>query len=263
MQRKPILTDIKLIEKLPNIETYIANLRIIIKKFIAKDANEALLYKLKLLENKKYRKIYDVIEDQIYKNILYIYAAPEENINDLLCIKISKENVPDGHAKPIDKNEMIEMLQKEEAMCKIKANKLENNKIKYLTGSGFFLEMNINGLPFNKCLMTNNHILNAEFFTTNKEIKIEYKKEIKMIHLGQRRIYTSKRLDYTCVEIYDNDNIKQFFHINQQILVSNIDIFINEDIFILQYPEGNKFSFDKGKILSVYENNKFMHSCRL
>ena len=41
-----------------------------VKKVIAKEESEALLYKIKLLENKKYRKIYDVIEDNIYKNIL-------------------------------------------------------------------------------------------------------------------------------------------------------------------------------------------------
>ena len=134
-----------------------------------------------------------------------------------MWIKISKEDVPDGHAKPIDKNEMMEMLQKEEAICKIKANKLENNKVKYLTGSGFFLEMKINGIPFNKCLMTNNHVLNIDFFKMNKEIKIEYKNAIELIYLGQRRIYTSKRLDYTYIEIYDNDNNKQFFQLNPKI----------------------------------------------
>ena len=111
----------------------------------------------------------------------------------------------------------MEMLQKEEAICKIKANKLENNKVKYLTGSGFFLEMKINGIPFNKCLMTNNHVLNIDFFKMNKEIKIEYKNAIELIYLGQRRIYTSKRLDYTYIEIYDNDNNKQFFQLNPKI----------------------------------------------
>ena len=157
MQRMPILTDIKLIEKLPNIETYVANLRIVIKKFIAKDANEALLYKIKLLENKKYRKIYDIIDD---KNILYVYMAPEENINDLLCAKITKEAITAGHSEPIEKSLMLELFKKEEAMCKIKYNIFINNEAKSVLASGFFLEMKIKGIPFDKCLMTNNHVLN-------------------------------------------------------------------------------------------------------
>ena len=40
-----------------NVETYAPNLRIVVKKFVAKNINEASLYKIKLLENKKYRKI--------------------------------------------------------------------------------------------------------------------------------------------------------------------------------------------------------------
>ena len=94
------LSNIKLIERQNNIETYSAYMRIVIKKFIARDINEALLFKMKLLENKKTRKIYDIRED---KNILYIFIAPDENINDLLLGKISKEIVTKGHCDPIKK----------------------------------------------------------------------------------------------------------------------------------------------------------------
>ena len=146
-------------------------------------------------------------------------------------------------------------------MCKIKYQIINNNDLKDVFGSAFFLAMNIRGIPFNKCLITNNHVLNEEFFQSNKIIQIEYLNENKIIQIGQRKIYTSKTLDFTCVEIYDNDNIKKFFVINHQILNYNINIFINKDIFILQFPNGEDLSFSEGKILSIYDENYFTHNC--
>ena len=98
------LSSLQLIGKQNNIETYTANLKIVIKKFITRDANEALLFKMKLLENKKFRRIYDIRED---RNILYILIAPDENINDLLEGKITKEAITKGHCEPIKKKRII------------------------------------------------------------------------------------------------------------------------------------------------------------
>ena len=202
------LSDVRLIDRNYNMETYTANLRIVIKKLITKDSNEALFLKFKLLENKKYRKIYDIIVD---KNILCIYIAPEENINDLLSVNISKEDITEGHCKPIDKNEISELLKNEESMCKIKFNKIINHEIKNCLATGFFLEFNINIMPFNKCLITNNHVLNEDFLKMNNEIIIEYINEIKNIQIGKRKYYTSPQLDYTCIEYLIVIILKIFF----------------------------------------------------
>jgi len=53
-------------------------------------------------------------------------------------------------------------------MCKIKNSIEENNELKNMLASVFFMEINIKGIPFNKCLITNNHILNEGFL---KQIK--------------------------------------------------------------------------------------------
>ena len=45
-------------------------------------------------------------------------------------------------------------------MCKIKFKKIINNKLEDMNGSGFFLKLNNKDIPFNKCLITNNHVLN-------------------------------------------------------------------------------------------------------
>ena len=132
------LSNVKLIERQNNIETYTATMRVVIKKFITRDINEALIFKMKLLEYKKARKIYDIRED---KNILYIFIAPDENINDLLVGTISKEIVIKGHCDPIKKNELSHLFKYEESMCKIRYKKLINNEIKYVYDSGFFFSI--------------------------------------------------------------------------------------------------------------------------
>ena len=101
-----------------NSELQVPNLKMVVIKVIAKDINEASLYKLKLIENKRYRKIYEVIEDKKYKNILYIYMAPGETINDLLCAKIIKEDIPTGHARPINEDELTALLKKKNVCAK-------------------------------------------------------------------------------------------------------------------------------------------------
>lgn len=248
----------------------VPSLNMVVIKFIAKDINEASLYKIKLIENKRYRKIYEVIEDKIYKNILYIYLAPGENINDLLCGKIFKEDILTGHAKPMNKNELTTLSKKEECMCKIIYNKIVNDEIKNAVASGFFLEINISGIPCKKLLITNNQVINLDFFQIikinnginkdsfqlNKDIIIEYNNEKQSIQIDNRRkIYTSQTLEYTCVEISDINYIKNFFHINPQTLKSNINTFIKKDIFITQYPNGEMFALSAGKILGISENN--------
>ena len=255
-----ILSNVQLIERINNIETYIANLRIVVKKIITNDLNEALLYKLTLLELRKTRKIYDVIQD---KNIIYIYLDPRENINDLIFKKftISKEAVNEGLCNPISFKESNELYKKEASMCKIKFIKKIDNKLYNSKGTGFFLEINLKDLPFNKCLITNNHVINNEFFEINKEIKFDYNNKEKKLEIKNRKIYTNQNLDYTCIQIFDNDNIPQFFYINPQILTNSLNIFKNKDIFILQYPEGGLYSFSVGKIIGIDYNNNIIHNC--
>ena len=68
---------------------------------------------------------------------------------------------------------------------------------------------------FKKCLLTNNE----NDIKLNKEIIIEYKNKIKRIKITKnRKIYTNKELDYTCIEILDEDNIEEYFKIDENII---------------------------------------------
>jgi hypothetical protein len=93
--------------------------------------------------------------------------------------------------------------------------------------------MNDNDIPFEKAFFTNNHILNDTDISINKVIDFVYLNHIKKIKITEnRRKFT---YDYTCIEIFDEYNIKKFFKIDTDF--SNDE----EEVFILQY--------DKDKII--------------
>jgi len=160
--------------------------------------------------------VYDIIKDN---NIIYIYYNINENIDEIINIKEKKECLIKGHNEPINKREIEELFKKENAMCKINSKKLINNKLKDINGTGFFLKINMKDILFKKCLLTNNHVLNGNDIKLNKEIIIEYKNKIKRIKITEnRKIYTNKELDYTCIEILDEDNIEEYFKIDENII---------------------------------------------
>ena len=120
---------------------------------------------------------------------------------------IINEVIPDTNGRPT-KEEIEELYSYESSICKIKYG---------ISGSGigFFCEINDDNIPFKKALFTNNHVLNEKSININKEIKFEYCKEEKIIDITEyRKVFTSKELDYTCIEIFDEDNINKFFKID-------------------------------------------------
>ena len=149
------------------------------------------------------------------------------------------------------------------AMCKIKSNG------KYSSDTGFFCELDDEDIDF-KALFTNNHILDETKLEMNKEIEFEYLNEFKNFELKKikitknRRIFTNKNLDYTCIEILDSDNINNFFRIdkiffkNKNTLVEEEDKEI-EEVFILQYTENGQLSHSNGKITDI-ENDVIKYS---
>ena len=249
------ITDIKLIEKKEDIETYEGNMKIKFKKIKMKNENEYYFYKSLLLNN---NNIYDIKKDN---NIMYIVYNINENIDEILNIKESKECVIEKHNGPINKKEIKDLFKKEDAMCKIKSKKIINGKLQDIDGSGFFLEINMNGILFKKCLLTNSHVLNGNDIKLNKEINLEYKNEIKRIKITpNRKVYTNEELDYTCIEIFDKDNIQGYFKIDENLIEYSIENYKNKNIFILQYPKGNELSFSSGTILDI-KDNTIIHNC--
>ena len=126
--------------------------------------------------------------------------------------EIKKESFPKGHCKPIGKKEFINLFDMgENSMVKIYSN--QGN------GSGFFCFINDPNINFNYALFTNNHVLGKENINIGERISFEYKSELKYFTLDEnRKVFTNEELDYTCIEIKKEDNFKDFFLIDENIL---------------------------------------------
>ena len=163
----------------------------------------------------------------------------------------------------------MELFKMEKSMCKIETRKITGEKG---TGSGFFCKLSDENIPFKCALFTNNHVLNESNIDIGKTIKLEYlemqkylfnksynpvKKEI--IITEKRKFFTNKNLDYTCIELFESDGIKDFFEIDPVLLKYSNEILKNNDIFILQYPNGNELSFSSGIIKDI-KGNIFIHT---
>ena len=197
-------------------------------------------------------KIFILLEDDKEKMSnfnKYIYDEEEKTI---------KEIAIRNHGVPIQQTEITKLFQKgTESMCKIHI--LKNGKSG--TGTGFFCSIRHSNLNLNVVLLTNNHILDEEFLKEGKIIEYESGNEIiKQIKITkERRFFTNKDLDYTCIEIFETDKILNYFEINDDIMNGNIAKIINSEIFILQYPNGGEISFSQGNITRIMEN-KLLHT---
>jgi surface protein len=248
------LSSIKLKEKKEEIETYEANMKILIKKIKIKNDND-FFYRT-MLCNKE--GIFKIINNNDY---IYIYYDININIDELLSLNDIKEVTPEGYCEPLNKTEIEELLSKENAMCKIKFKRIVNHKLENCTGSGFFLQFKYKEIPFKKCLITNNHVINEA--GADDEIRLEYQNHGKVIEITkngkERKVFSDKILDYILIELFDDDDFN-YFKIDQDIIKNESTVFDNHDIFILQYPNGNELSFSLGKVLSI-NDKKLRHNC--
>ena len=257
---------IKEINNKSPIKTYLTKIEAIIKEIIYKDTNEYYMIRKRIEEIKEKIKIYDIIEE---KNKIYIVIDNSNEaiteIDKLILDKneIKKEGILKDQGCPVSKKEILDLLSMEKSMCKIIFEKYEDNVIKKGKGSGFFCK--IDNFPIKYTLFTNNHILDEDSIKVGNIINIEYLAQSSIIEKKieideKRRVYTNKELDYTCIELYESDGIKEYFKIDPILFTNKKNYLQKSDIFILQYPEGNELSFSYGKIKLIKENNIYHSS---
>ena len=103
--------------------------------------------------------------------------------------------------------------------------------------------------------MSNERVVTKEMIELNKIIDIQYNCEEKWIKikldLNERYIIYNKEMDVTIIEI-KKDEIKDKYFLLPNIN-NNIE-YINKDIYIVQYPQGNKLSYSEGKIININNN---------
>ena len=107
-----------------------------------------------------------------------------------------------GESIELDKKTEEFLLKKSNAAtCKI-ISESENGKP--LHGTGFFCKIPLEG-KIMKVLFTNNHILNKNSIKESETIIYLYKNELKQFEIKNIKCYNNKELDYTCIEIINED----------------------------------------------------------
>ena len=219
------------------IKTYKARIEPLIKE-ITPDKNEYSLIKERIEIIKRDYKLMEIIEEN---DRFYIVINKDDELIskiDNLILKdeliVQKEGKTEGHGSPITKDEIINLFKMEESICKIEYERIEDNRQIEGNGTGFFCEIEGN-FPIKYVLFTNNHILNE----SNIEIaNIEIGKTINFKYLEKsffnltyniiekniqitenRKAFTNKELDYTCIEIFESDGIKNYLKLNQIYII--------------------------------------------
>ena len=240
-----------------NIKTYLTRLEPVIKEITPKDKDDYYTILERLYKLKESSNIYEIIEEN---QKLYVVA---DNDNELLLkldklilsneLDLEKEGIIACQVKPVTKEELSILIEKEKAMCRIK---YKNGKNEKCFGTGFFCKINRN-FPIKYALFTNNHILDDKTLEIGNTIHLECYNSIKkkIIINEKRKIFTDKRLDYTCIELMTSDAIINYFEIEPKLYKEkDKQILENKDIFTLQFSKNYDISFSYGKILSLEDN---------
>ena len=157
----------------------------------------------------------------------------------------------DGKGMQNDESQNPFLIKAKEAICLI--------KYKGASGTGFFCD--IRGTAF---LITNCHVYPQNSKVTEKFIDITINENPKRIDLEGRGKWTNSEMDFTCIEIKKEDNIKATFSLDDNILKSNYsdEDYLNKSVTV--YGLNTK---DKYKLYYSYgyikESGKpsFTHTC--
>ena len=149
-------------------------------------------------------------------------------------------------------------IQLQKNICKININ---NSSF----GIGFFCKIpHPDEFKLLPVLITNNHVLNQEFYTKNEEIKISFDDDriVKLINIiPERKFYFNNMYDVSIIEIFPNkDNIHNFLEINEDVSFENKENYENLNIYVLQYSNEGECSVSYGRIDNINEY-EIEHKC--
>ena len=138
-------------------------------------------------------------------------------------------------------------------------------KVKGRLGTGFFCK-----IPFRKqtikVFMTNYNILNEEDYKENKKLNLSLYDEKKNVIIDleiKRETYFNKNDNITIIELKEEDNIKNYLELDDNLFQDNIEInYINKSIYVLHYPDGKNANVSYGLINNINKYN-INHNCRI
>ena len=180
---------------------------------------------------------------------------------------MKKEIKIKGSADPVNiKGTKTILNQMMNCICKIKTKNKNQKEIiaKDAYGTGFFCKIPLTENKIINCLMTNYHILDENYFEENKEIKILLNdgNDARIIDLKIKRLIChNEEYDTTLVELKEEDNIKEYLELDDNIFKDNEKIFYEEkSIYIIQYPNWKEACVSYG-ILNRINKYNIIHIC--
>ena len=132
-------------------------------------------------------------------------------------------------------------------------------------GSGFFCKIPYtdNNNLLLPALITCNHVLNEDSITS-KDVTIILDGEVKTISLKQRKKWTDKALDFTCIEIKEKeDKINTFYNLDDKALDENClnNYYLNKYVLIFAINIKDKqIGFSNG-LIKKCETDSFSYNC--
>ena len=127
---------------------------------------------------------------------------------------------------------------------------------KTILGSGFFIKFEKANKPL-YCLLTCEHVIPEKIINSNEVIEIYYaNQKIKLkICLNEEerfiRCYKYINIDATLIEILPKDNVEEkYFLLPNLDYINGYEQFIDQEIYIPQFPGQKSLSFSSGKIKS-------------
>ena len=137
-------------------------------------------------------------------------------------------------------------------------------KIKGINGTGFFCSINLENINPINCLITNNHIIDKEYYENNNEIELLLNDEEKVILLNlekKRKTFFDKNYDIALIEIKKDDDIENFLELDEKIFKDNEkSLYEDKSIYLLQYPNGKKAAVSYG-LVNSFDNFNINHTC--
>ena len=134
-------------------------------------------------------------------------------------------------------------------------------QIKGTYATGFFCKFSHKKQAI-KVFMINYHVLNEKDLQENKKLDLSLKdeKETKTIDLSiERKTYFNKDYDTTMIELKDEDNIKDYLELDDNLLQDNSElIYKNKSIYILHYKNGKNACVSYGLLHNINKYN-IMH----
>ena len=133
-----------------------------------------------------------------------------------------------------------------------------------IVGTGFFCKIKYDNelIPV---LMTNYHVLDDNYIKDHKQINIYINNNMKIIKIyTDSLIYSSdnNKYDIIIIKIKNDNEITNYLEIEENIFRNNAeDIFKNESIYILHFPNGGEANISYGCGIEKINEYELMHKC--